>query len=210
MKKLLLLIPIFFLIFTLPVFAVTSTPSATPAMQLEDKIKSLVKENLESAENLLQNEAVTIFLGFTGKVKSIGSKNITLEVDDDLLQVTIAPETSITKSGNEIKSSSIALSDTLLVIGTKTKDNVLEAKVINVIPPEDPENIVVTEAKIATFKNIDLKKKTFTLTINNEDSSFTLSKKSTVKLDEFKGGDTILAITKKYQGKFSLSRAVKI
>ena len=86
----------------------------------------------------------------------------------------------------------------------------LEAKIINVFPAETDEEVVVTKTQIAYFKNIDTKKKTFTLTINNEDLAFTLSKKSNVKLEDFKDGDKVLAITKKYLGKYSLSRAVKI
>ncbi len=189
------------------VSAATSTPSATPSVEV-DKIKTIVQENIDT---IYQKElAAKSFVGYKGKVKSIGSKNLTLEVDTDLLQVSILPTTSITKAGAEIKTSAIALADTLLVIGQKTKDDVLEAKIINVLPVESETDIVITKSAIATIKNLDLKKKTFTLTINSEDLSFTLSKKTTVKLDEYKDGDTILAITKKYQGKYSLSRAIKI
>ncbi len=211
MKKLTsLLLTILFLVAT-PVYAVTSTPSATPSLELQDKIKTLVKENLETTENLIQKEVTSkSLLGYTGKVKSIGSKNLTLEIEKDILQISILTTTSITKDGAEIKTSSIALGDKLMIIGTKTKDDVIEAKIINVIKEDDPTTIVVTKPAIATIKNLDLKKKTFTLTINGEDVAYTLSKKTTVKLDDFKEGDTILAITKKYQGKYSLSRAVKI
>lgn len=194
-----------------PVLAITSTPSATPNQELQDKIKSLVKENLETTESIIQKDVVLKSLvGYSGKVKSVGSKNITLEVDQDLLQVAVTASTTITKLGTEIKTTSIALADKLIVIGQKTKDNVLEAKTISVISEPNPETIVTTKAEIATIKNIDLKKKTFTLVINSQDLSFTLSRKSTVKLENFTDGDQIFAITKKYQGKNSLSRAIKI
>ncbi len=210
MKKLILFTLVFFTLAT-PILALTSTPSATPSVDLQNKIKSLVKENLETTENLIQKEAnAKSFVGYTGKVKSVGTKNITLEVENDLLQIAILPETIITKAGSEIKTTSIALADNLLVIGLKNKDNVLETRIINVLPEVDPATIVETVSKIATFKTIDLKKKSFVLTVSGEDQNFTLSKKTTVKLEDFVAGDTILAITKKYLGKFSLSRAVKI
>lgn len=210
MKKLILFTLVFFTLAT-PTLALTSTPSATPSVDLQNKIKSLVKENLETTENLIQKETnAKSFVGYTGKVKSVGTKNITLEVESDLLQIAILPETVITKAGSEIKTTSIALADNLLVIGLKNKDNVLETRIINVLPEVDPATIVETVSKIATFKTIDPKKKSFVLTVNGEDQNFTLSKKTTVKLEDFVVGDTILAITKKYLGKFSLSRALKI
>lgn len=200
-----------FLVFSKDIYAINSTPSATPSQDLQDKIKSLVKENLETTENVIKNEITSkSLLGYVGKVKSVGIKNITLETEKDLLQISVLPTTQISKSGAEIKTSSIALSDKLIVIGIKNKDGVLEAKTITVVPEQDPATLVTTKAEIATISKIDYKKKTFTLTINNQSISFTLSKKSTVKLEDLTEGDTIFCITKMYQGKSSLSRAVKI
>jgi hypothetical protein len=192
-------------------YAVTSTPSATPSMQLEEKIKTLVKENLETTEGLVQKEVVAkSLLGYSGTVKSVGTKNITLEIDKDLLQIAVLPTTIITKAGAEIKTSALALGDKLIVIGSKSKDASIEAKIINVIPEVDEKTLVITKAEVAIISKIDLKKKTFSLNIKGQDVAFTLSKKTTVKLENFTDGDQILAITKKYQGKYSLSRAIKI
>lgn len=102
------------------------------------------------------------------------------------------------------------MADKILIFGIKNKDGVLQAKIITVLAVEDETTIVITKAEVATIKNIDLKKKTFVLVIGQESVPFTLSKKTTVKLEELKDGDTLFAITKKYQGKFSLSRAVKL
>ncbi len=211
MKKLFILVVILFLTST-SVFSATATPSATPtSTSTIDKIKDLVKENLTDTELSVQMEAATkSLMGFTGKVKSIGTKNLTLETDKDLLQVLITDTTTITKAGSAIKTTSIALADSLMVIGQKNKDDVLEAKVINVLPVVDETTLVVVTTKVATIKNINLKTKTFTLILDNQDTAFTLSKKNTVKLEDFEDGDTILAVTKKYQGKYSLSKAVKL
>lgn len=198
------------LTFTSKVFAVTATPSASPTETVE-KIKNLVKENLTTTEANIQKESASkSIVGFSGKVKTVGTKNITIETEKDLLQILITESTTISKGTSEIKTSSIAISDNLLVYGQKNKDSVFEAKNIYVLAAADETNTVVSKTQIATINNIDLKKKTFTLTINNEEVNFTLSKKNTIKLEEFKDGDTILGITKKYQGKFSLSKAIKL
>lgn len=192
------------------VFAVTATQSASPTETIE-KIKNLVKENLTATEVDIQKEALNnSIVGFSGKVKTVGTKNITIETEKDLLQILITENTSITKGTTEIKTSSIAISDNLLVYGQKNKDTVFEAKQIYILSAVDETNIVVSKAQIATINNIDLKKKTFSLSINGEDLQFTLSKKNTVKLEEFKDGDNLFGITKKYQGKLSLSKAVKL
>ncbi len=189
------------------IHALTSTPSAN----IQDKIKSLVQENLATTEAKLQKEIVSKSLfGYSGSVKSVGTKNLTLEIEGDLLQVSISPTTSILKAGIEIKTSSIAIADRILVIGTKNKEEVLEAKRITVLEPIDEANIVVTKVYLSVIQKIDLKKKTFVLNIDSQDQPFTLSKKTTVKIENYKDGDLLLTITKKYLGKFSLSRAVKI
>jgi len=189
--------------------ATTSSPSATP--QTIDRIKDLVKENIEDTESTLQKNVLTSkAFGTTGIVKTVGTKNITIENDKDLLQVLVTNKTSITKANTEIKTSSVAINDKILVIGKKNKDDVLEAIIINVLPAEKPEEVVVSKTEIATINKIDLKKKTFTLTIDGKTIDFTLSKKNNVKLEDFKDGDIIFGVTKKYLGKYSLSRAVKI
>lgn len=190
--------------------ATPSSPSATPAQTI-DRIKDLVKENIENTENTVQKNVLTSkAIGTTGVVKTVGTKNITIENDKDLLQILVTDKTSITKSNTEIKTSSIAIGDKLLAISKKTKDDILEAVIINVLPAEKPEETVVSKTEITTISKIDLKKKTFVLSINGEDISFTLSRKNNVKLEDFKDGDTIIGVTKKYLGKYSLSRATKI
>ena len=209
MKKT-ILFAIAFLTFAQSAFAVTATTSGSPT-QTVDKIKSLVKENLTATEVDIQKEAINkSIIGFSGKVKTVGTKNITIETEKDLLQILITDTTTIFKGATEIKTSSIAIGDNLLVYGQKNKDEVFEAKHIYVLAVVDEKNVVISKAQVATISDLDLKKKTFSLTINGETTSYTLSKKNTVKLEDFKDGDTIFGITKKYQGKFSLSKAIKL
>lgn len=173
------------------------TPSSTIDV---DKIKKIVSENLAATEKSLT--AQTKFTGRTGIIKSIGAKNLTLEIDKDITQVNL--------SNSDTKPSSLAIGNKIVVMGILTKDNVLDARRIILVEEEKPEDVVLTEAVVAQLSKIDLKKKTFNMTINKQVLAYTLSKKTTVKLEDFKDGDTIFGISKKYQGKFSLSRAIKI
>ncbi len=205
-----LLITFLLLIFVPSAFAVTASPSATPTQTVE-KIKNLIKENLTTTEVDVQKEIVgNSIVGYSGKVKTVGTKNLTIETEKDLLQTLITDETIINKGGTEIKTSSIAIGDSILIYGQKNKDAVFVANQVSVLAPIDEANIVISKSQVAIINNIDLKKKTFTLKINEEEVSYTLSKKNTVKLEDFKDGDTIFGITKKYQGKFSLSKAIKL
>ncbi|OGD83557.1 hypothetical protein A2572_00420 [Candidatus Collierbacteria bacterium RIFOXYD1_FULL_40_9] len=199
-----------FFFFATSVLATTATPSAVPTETI-DKIKNLVKENVTATELDIQKEAAgKSLLGYTGKVKTVGTKNITIETEKDLLQILISEESTIFKGTSQIKTSSIAIGDNLLVYGQKNEDNVFEGKHLYVLAPLDETNIVISKTRVSTINKIDLKKKTFTLIIDGQETNFTLSRKNTVKLEDFKDGDTILGITKKYQGKFSLSKAIKL
>lgn len=208
MKKIILLATIF-LLNSIATLAAESTPSATPTIEAVEKIKNIVKENLQNTEETVTKQASNI--GLSGIVKTIGSKSITLETDKDIFQIAISDETIISKDNKDIKTSSIAIGDKLLVIGQQVNnEDVLNAKIVNVLSVIKEEEIVISKAEIATISKIDIKKKTFILTINGVETSYTLSKKNNVKLDEFSDGDTIFGITKKYQGKYSLAKAIKL
>lgn len=182
------------------------TPTATPSGDLANQIKNMVKENLDATvSNLEQKINLKSLVGQVGTIKSISSGNLTIESEGNTLQITTSDKTTITKSGTAIKLPALAISDQIIVIGTLIKDDIIQAKAIKVYV-EDPD-AVVSDAIIAPISVIDLKKKTITLTINTTQVPFTLSKKSTIKLEDLKVGQTIFTITKKYQGKDSLSRA---
>jgi len=189
----------------------TATPSATPKVSatptnLEDKIKNLVKENLSATEsNLKESINLKSLVGYVGAIKTISAGNISIESDQNIFQVSTTDKTAITKSGTTGKISSLAITDKVIVIGNLVKEDIIQAKMIKVIPEET--DIVETNAVIANIYSIDIKKKTLVLTINKVQMPFTLSKKNTVKLEELKPNQNIFAITKKYQGKDSLTRA---
>lgn len=208
MKKLNLLISALIYSFLLiqPAFAVTATPSATPTQNMEDKIKLLVQENLSTTEAKLKEKVdLQSLVGFVGKITTISSGNLTLESHGNIIQATTNTKTAFLKNGSVIKFTSLAIDDKIIIIGTSVKEDIITAKRITVI--KDEPILVKTSAVVAKITSIDLKKKTISLSLDGTDQTLTLSKKSTVKLDELKAEQTILAIIKAYNGVLSISRA---
>ena len=187
----------------------TSTASATPSetLDIQEKIKTLVKENLSATEsNLKEKINLKTLVGYVGTINSINSGNITIDSKDGtLVQITTETKTTYTKSGAASKLSSLALSDKIIVIGTLIKDDIILAKKISVVV-EEP-NPVVSGTVVAKISSLDLKKKIIGLSVDDKEVLYSLTKKSTIKLDELQVGQTIFAITKKYDGKDLLSRA---
>jgi hypothetical protein len=205
-KSLLIIFILLPLSISFPAYAANpATSSATPT-NLEDKIKNLVKENLNTTESNLK-EAINLksLTGHVGSIKTISSGNITIETDGNLFQVATADKTIITKGGMPAKLLSLAIADKVIVIGNPLKEDIIQAKSIKVIL-EDTD-VVETDAIVATISSIDTKLKVIILTVNKIQVPYTLSKKNFIKIAELKPGQTIFAITKKYQGKDSLSRA---
>jgi hypothetical protein len=141
----------------------------------------------------------------TARHRAYSSGNLTLDSHNNLLQVTTTDKTSFLKDSSTVKLSSLAIGDKVIIIGTSVKDGIVQAKRISII--KDEPNLVKTSTVVAKVISIDTKKKTIVLKINNTDQTLTLSKKSTVKLDELKAEQTVFAIVKEYEGKLSLSRA---
>lgn len=195
---------IFFLV--QPVMAVTATPSATPTQNMADQVKTLVKENLATTEAKLKEKVdLQSLVGYVGKITTISSSNLTIDSHNNLLQITTNTKTAFLKDGSNIKITSLAINDKVIIIGTSVKDGIISAKRVSVI--KDEPVLVKTSAIVSKVIFIDPKKKTLTLSINGSDKVLTLSKKSTVKLEDLKIDQTILAIVKEFDGKLSISRA---
>lgn len=208
MKKLFLSLSTIFLslVFVQPVMAITATPSATPTPDIEEKYKLIVQENVSSIAAKLQEKVNLMSLvGYVGKITTISSGNLTVDSHGALLQVTSTAKTVYLKNNSPIKATSLAIGDKVIIIGTSIKDGIVQAKRVSVI--KDEPILVKTTAVIAKVVSVDIKKKTLTLTINGADQILTLSKKSTVKLDQLKADQTILGIVKEYDGALSISRA---
>jgi hypothetical protein len=188
------------------VAAITATPSATPTQNIEDKYKTIVQENLSSAEAKLKEKVnLQSLVGYVGKITTISSGNLTFESHGNIIQATTATQTAILKNGTTIKISSLAIGDKIIVIGTSVKEGIVQAKRVTVI--KDEPVLVNTTAVVTKIVSIDLKKKTLTLSLSGMDRVLTLSKKSTVKLEGFSAAETILGIVKEYSGGLSISRA---
>ncbi len=194
------------LIFVPQTLAITATPSASPTTSMADQVKLLVQENLSTTEAKLKEKLnIQALVGFVGKITTISSGNLTVDSQNNLIQITSTAQTSYQKDGSTIKATSLAIGDKVIVIGTSVKNGIVSAKRISVI--KDEPVLVKTTAVVAKIVLVDIKKKTLTLNINGTDQVLTLSKKSTVKLDELAADQTILAIIKEYEGKLSISRA---
>ncbi len=195
----------FFLTSAVGTYAVESTPSAEPT-NMEDRIKTLVKENISTTEAKLKEKVdLQSLVGYVGKIKTIGSDNLTVDSYGTLIQVKTTAKTVFQKDSSVIKMTSLAIGDKVILIGTSVKNDIIQAKKISII--KDEPVLVKTSAIVAQVVSVDTKKKTITLNIGNSEQTLTLSKKSTVKLDGIKASDTILGIIKEYEGKLSISRA---
>ncbi|KKT40147.1 hypothetical protein A3K29_04580 [Candidatus Collierbacteria bacterium RIFOXYB2_FULL_46_14] len=194
----------------------SATPSATPTVititpsqtqDIQEKIKTLVKENLSATESTLKEKInQRTLVGFVGLIQSINSGNITINTKDGtILQITTDEKSVYNKAGTGIKISSLAISDKIIVIGTLLKEDIVLAKRIVVVPDEPIQ--IVSGTIVSKVSSVDIKKKLIGLTVNNQEVLFGLTKKSTIKIEEIKAGMTIFAITKKYDGKDLLSRA---
>jgi hypothetical protein len=183
----------------------TVTPSQT--LDIQEKIKALVKENLSATESTLKERInQKTLVGYVGLIQSINSGNISINIKDGtILQVTTDGNTVIYKVGSKIKLSSLAISDKMIVIGTLLKADIVLAKRILVIP--DEPNPVISGTIVAKLSSVDLKKKLIGLVVNNREVIYGLTKKSTIKMENMKVDATIFAITKLYEGKDFLSRA---
>lgn len=187
-------------------FATTATPSATITPNMADQVKALVKDNLATTEARLKEKVdLQSLVGFVGTISTISSQNLTIESRNNLMQVSTTTKTAFLKDSSPIKISSLAIGDKVIVIGTSAKEGIVQAKRLTVI--KDEPILVTTTVAVSKIVSIDLKKKTITLSINGSDKSLTLSKKSTVNLEELKPEQTILGIVKEYNGALSLSRA---
>ncbi|KKT29504.1 MAG: hypothetical protein UW41_C0033G0006 [Candidatus Collierbacteria bacterium GW2011_GWC2_44_18] len=193
-----------------------ATPSATPTeaivtpsqtQDIQEKIKTLVKENLSATESTLKERInQQTLVGFVGLIQSINSGNITINTKDaSILQISTNEKTTITRNGSIIKLASLAISDKVIVIGTLLKEDIILAKRIIVIP--DETNPVVSGTIVTKVSSVDIKKKLIGLMVNDQEVLYGLTKKSTIKVENIKVGTTIFSITKKYEGKNLLSRA---
>lgn len=207
MKKYILFIFILlsFICHPTSVDAATATPSAT--QDIEEKIKKMVKENIGSTEATLREKInLQTLVGYVGTVKSINSGNITLDSKEGaLIQITTNEKTTYSKFGSASKLGSLALSDKIIIIGTFIKDDIIMAKRIAVVAVDD--NPLTSGTIVAKISSLDLKKKTVGLSVDGKEILYTLTKKSTIKLGDLEAGQTIFAITKKYDGKDLLARA---
>lgn len=179
-----------------------ATPTPTTSTDFAAQVKTIVASTEAKLKEKVELQSI---VGYVGKISTISSGNLTIDSQGNLIQVTTSTKTAFLKDTTTIKSTALAIGDKVIVIGTSAKEGIVSAKRVSVI--KDEPNLVTTSVIISKISSLDLKKKTLTLNINGLDHPLTLSKKSTVKLEELKADQTILGIIKEFDGKFSISRA---
>ena len=205
MKNIALIFIALFLLLPTPVFAITSTASATPstptpttlpsdASNLETKIQNYVQQNLATAEAKIKEKVNQLNLvGYVGKVTSISNSSVTINSEGELFQVVTTDNTAIVNGNQKIKLSSIAIGDNLIVIGTlNTKNNILDAKRIVEIDVTVTDYPVVYVGKITT---VDVKKNIVTLQTSQNILKLILSKKANLKIIDFTLNGNVVTIT---------------
>lgn len=204
-----------------PVYAATSsaktniaTPSATltttPTISniqknLEDRIKTIVNDNLSTAEAKLRQEINNKQLvGKIGIINSIQANSFNLESRSQIFQISLNPKTIITKAGSNIKAEALAIKDKVIVIATKTSKSLFNANKIIVIPDtisNRPEVIIGSITKIDPKKRIA----TFTKT-DNKTIEILFSKKFEISLDTLQPKTKMILILSKQSGELVVSK----
>ena len=190
-----------FCIFTIlvsPVNAAVATPSATPSTDqvndnLTTRLQTLVKENLATTEAAIKNklEQQTL-IGQTGNITAVTTKGLTLNSKDSVLfQVTVNDKTKIVNGNADIKLSTLAIGQKIIIIGIPEKSDVITAKRIVTITDTTPNPRQVVYGQII---KVDEKAKTFNMSTVN--GKINVSVKANYKVTDLKVGQTLLAIVK--------------
>lgn len=145
-----------------------STPSGSVdeiQKSLQDRIKKALDENLNTAEQTLQqaqNRAVV------GIIDSLTQNQITVKVNPNtsaeyLHQISYTPDTTLSRSGKTINAEGLEIGNYIIAIGISLPANnsLLEAKRVTVAAYSEPT--IYSQIFYVTISNIDLDNDTITL-----------------------------------------------
>ncbi|MBI1872239.1 hypothetical protein HYS10_02340 [Candidatus Collierbacteria bacterium] len=173
----------------------TASSSATNEEQVKEILKNVVSEKMKSTEESLENEAkLSRLAGYTGIITNIAQNAISLESRKINLQVSIATNAAIIKDGKSIKPEQLSIKDKLIVIGHLNPPDVLAAKRIVVI--KDTPSTNIKKVIFSEIKRINLKNKTITINLDNQEISLVLSKKLKLDLETINPGQKIFGVIK--------------
>lgn len=207
--KLIIVLAAFILIFSPVLAQEDSSPSAIPEEKIKEKIKEkleqVVNQNLEDVKGALEEQAKNKLYGYAGKIKSIDQQTLTLETNDGLKQVEIAPSATIYKlSSKQVKTTipfeQIEIDEFVIALGPKEEKEVLLGKRLLVIPLPSPSlkrKIVSGQVTEIDDTKIILKSSLVQETISLETDTKTRLKINGVrspKIDNIQIGDQVNAM----------------
>lgn len=186
---------------TNPKITPTSTPSAIPTIveeqDFQDKIKSAVAKNLATAEAQLKTKLdLKSLSGYSGKITDIKQTTLTMTTaDNTIFQLGISKNTVFSKSGVDIKLSSLAIGDDIIAIGNKTSDDIINLRRLSVYSPTTPTS--TKKVIIGTISTVNQKTKNISIT-STDNTNYTINIKSNspIKFDDLVTGKKVLAIIK--------------
>lgn len=203
-RKIIALLFILFPVFSSSAIAVTSTSSASTSnteetevnTNLQDRIRNMVQQNVSTTEAQIKEKINQLSLvGYTGKVTEVTASNLTIDSDGETFQVTTNDTTTIVNAGKNIKLSTIAIGEKLIVIGTfNTKKDVITAKRIVVVKASEVTNKPTIYTGI--IQTVDIKKRTVVIKSLDKVTTMILSKKANLKIEEIVAGKNVLVITR--------------
>lgn len=181
-----------------PVFAVTPTPTASDSAnvatssstsvqdELKERIKNVVTDKVKQTEEQINRQLDSnnnLLIGYQGQIQNIKQGVIDLSVDNSFIQITTSTATAIVKDSQNIKLESLALKNTIIVIGNQTSAGVLNAK--RIVAVNQTADNYSKQIGVATITKVDTKDETLTLNWKNSPTKAQLGKKIKTKITDF-------------------------
>lgn len=132
MKKLaiFILFTIYYLIFNIPIVAVSPTPAEPGPDEKIQEIRDAIKEKVSEIKEKIEKKA------FVGTISQITDSTVTINNFRGKQRVRLLEQTVIIGTNKkEIKAADLAVEDKIIAMGALSENEILEAKRVVVIPP---------------------------------------------------------------------------
>lgn len=174
---------------------ITSSSSAESIQEnLKERIKNVVKENLDQTELSLREKInQQTLMGFAGQITKLTDESITIKNEDKNLQIVTNEETVLVRNNQNIKVSSLSIDERIIVIGNLNSEDILTAK--RIVTTTSKEATVKRQTFVGHILDIDIKNDSFEL-LNQDNVSVTISlpSKSTTDIEDLSANQNIIII----------------
>ncbi len=161
--------------------------------QTKEEILKKAQAQFNQTEQNLTIKAENILVGYLGTITDIAQNAITLVSDKINLQVSYATDAAFIKNGKAIKPDQLSIKDDVIVIGNMVGNEVLNAKRL-VVSPIQSSSIPTKQTIFVTISKINLKTKTLSVTLGQEDQVLSLDKNLKLDLTSIKIGQKIFGV----------------